>query len=91
VFFCRCVGVAQGRHNTLHDLHDGFLGSSLLGVSSVRVAVDCEHQFQLISSDDPTNQAKGGTASRPDLIKPGTVLAAVKDATRRFAVAFGHP
>jgi hypothetical protein len=30
-------------------------------------------------------------ASRPDLINRGTVLAAVKDATRRFAVAFGHP
>jgi hypothetical protein len=27
----------------------------------------------------------------PDLIEPGAVLAAVKDATRRFAVACGHP
>jgi hypothetical protein len=29
--------------------------------------------------------------SRPDLIGPGTVLTAVKDASRRSAVAFGHP
>jgi len=28
---------------------------------------------------------------RPGLSKPGAVLAAVKDATRRFAVAYDHP
>jgi len=27
----------------------------------------------------------------PDLSEPGAVLAAVKDAARRFAVACGHP
>jgi len=30
-------------------------------------------------------------AFRPGLLEPGAVLAAVKDASRRSAVAFGHP
>jgi len=42
-----------------------------------------------VGSNDPTWQPGGSFL--PDLIEPGTVLVAVKDASRRSAMAFGHP